>query len=441
MKIICYASSFCFALFSGFFFVAAMAEEPASAYTLSDCIRIGFQNSPSLLNAARDRKIALSRITQAKAEALPQLSANAVYRRLDELQEIDFGEEAIELGVLNNYSVSAEISQLIYSGGRVRAALRAAELTDKYAEFAFVDAESKLILDIKTGFYEIILAENAIEVLEESVSQLESFLKQTKDKFDNGAASEYELISAKVKLANEMPNLTAARNIYRIALERFARLIGMDDCNFKLEGDLEFDAKEGAVLEFERLALKQRPAVKVMETLVGLKKEDIASAQSLSKPNLSTFFSYNGANAYQFVSYEDEWEWHWNAGFVLQWNIWDGMLARGRAKEKKLEWEKSRTEFDEFKKQVKLEVKTAYLDMVHASETVDVGLGNIELAEKALTIAKARHKTGVSTYLEFTDANLALSTARLTYLQALAGHMKAVARLEYAVGLSEKAKE
>jgi outer membrane protein TolC len=98
---------------------------------------------------------------------------------------------------------------------------------------------------------------------------------------------------------------------------------------------------------------------------------------------------------------------------------------------------KARTDLADLRQRVKLEVKTAYLDMQHARESAEAGEGNVALAERALAIAKNRHKSGLSTYLEVTDANVGLSRAKLSHLAAMRRHMNAVAELLCAAGIEE----
>jgi outer membrane protein TolC len=73
--------------------------------------------------------------------------------------------------------------------------------------------------------------------------------------------------------------------------------------------------------------------------------------------------------------------------------------------------------------------------MKHARDTVLSNRDNVGLASKALEIARERHRSGLATYLEFTDANVALNRARLSYLGAIHDHASAVARLEYVCGM------
>lgn len=404
-----------------------------NSYTLEDCVRIGLENSGVALNARRDVRISDAKVKQARAEALPSLSLSADYYRLDELQKIEFGTESMRLGVLDNYSAGAEIGQLLYSGGRISAALRAAKLTRRYSQYGRMDTEMELIRDIKIGFGRVLLANEALKVRRESVDQLAALLEQTKQKFRAGKASEFDVLTAEVRLANEEPLLGKAENDLDLARHAFQRMIGLDEEAFTLVGALECDPMEGCLDDLMQ-TLDRHPRIIEARTLVGLRRQDVEGARSAGMPELRAFAGYDGANSYGFTAGEDEWEWHWTAGLSVTWNIWDGGLTAGTVAEKRIEVEKQETNLDELYKTMRLEIRNAYLTMKQAEKTVGAGERNVERAEKGLEIAKSRHEQGLATYLEFTDANLALSVARLNYAEALYDHMAAVARLAYATG-------
>jgi outer membrane protein len=56
------------------------------------------------------------------------------------------------------------------------------------------------------------------------------------------------------------------------------------------------------------------------------------------------------------------------------------------------------------------------------------------MAAEALKIAEVRYENGISTLLELMDAQLALTTARLNYLNALFSYEEAKARLKKITG-------
>lgn len=417
--------------------VAARAEQQAPSYDLDESVRIGLQRSGIAANARRDQAIAGEWVRQARSEALPQISASAGYTRLDELQEIDFDGSSFELGTLDTYRAGAAVNQLLFSGGRVLAALRAARLSEGYAEWARRETEAVLALAIRTGFHDILLARAAVDVRRASLTQFESLLEQTQTRLNNGTASEFDLLSARVKVANEKPRLLQAQNDHAIAREDFRRLVGLDDGPFSVSGELTFHPLDVDLPHLLRLAVAKRPAVRRAELGVRLREEDAIAARSGVRPSLSAFGAYDGANDYGFDA-GDEWEWHWTAGLSLSWDLWDGGLTRSVVAEKTLDHEKSIASLDELIKTVRLDVRRAYLELVRARESVAAAGDNVTLAAKALDIAAARQESGLGTHLEFTDANVALSTARLTRLQALRDHLVGVARLVFACGCEDE---
>jgi outer membrane protein len=417
--------------------VSASATPSNTVYTLEDCIRIGLSQSGVARNAERDQEIASARVRQSRGLAFPHLSMSAAYTRLDELQDVDFGGETTTFGVLDNYDITATVEQLLYSGGRVNAALSAAKAAREYADAARTEAESGLVRDIEMRFFGILLAREVVAVQAASVDQLQAYVEQTKQRSESGAASEFDLLTARVRLANEHPKLLAAENQCELAMAAFVSLLNITPGGI-FTGRLERAAVDLSYDDMLQLALKNRPALRSSKLLVRLGRESIVDARSAARPDLRARFNYNGANSYQFVSFEEDWQWHWNAGLVLSWNLWDGALTRNAVKQKEAEYEKLKTDDEELLKAVKLEVHQAYLALEHAREAMAASRDNIGLAERALEIARTRHETGMSTYLEFTDANLALSSTRLAWFQALHDHAVAVSAVRYACGMGHQ---
>jgi outer membrane protein len=419
--------------------LTAGRAEDAPRYALDWALRVGSTNSVAAQNARRDRAIADTRVVQARSEALPTFSLGASYTRLDELETVDFGsaDGPVEVGTLDNYSATAALSQLLYAGGRVGAALRAARLSRTLADAERAEIETELALKIRIGFYDLLLARDTVEVNAATLEQLEALLEQTRARFEAGTASEYDLLTARVRAANARPPLIRARNTYAVGRQEFLRLLGLEDPAFEPVGELTYTNLDADADVLVREALRARPLVDRARTIVCLREEDLVAARSGTRPDLRVRASYSGANSYGFVSFEDEWEWHWNAGLVLSWDLWDGGLTRGLVDEKRYERDKSVALLEDVRRAVRTEVRRACLELARAAEAVEAGRGTVALAEKGLDIARSRYENGLATYLEYTDSTVALSAARLSERQALRDHAAARARLRYAVGKAD----
>ena len=414
---------------------ALRAEDAVPVYTLDDCLRIGLAQSAGSINARRDQQIAAALAKQAGSEALPQLSLNGRYNRLDELQRIEFQDMNFEIGSLNNYSSQAELSQLLYSGGRVRAALEAARLNRSYADWTLQEKELETARGIRLAFNNVLLAGAAVDVRRESVAQLEALLEQTRQKNRGGTASDFDVLSAQVRLENEKPQLLLARNERAVGMEWLRRLVTTGGTVFEIRGELQFCPVKADLDRLLSAGLERRPALKAMEKTVALKEQDVIAARARAWPELRASAAYSGSAPYGLGTSDNGWEWHWNAGLTASWDLWNGGLTAGIVEQKKLEWEKMRTELDDSRNAVRAEIRAAFLELQYAERSAEAVRDSIALAEKALGIARVRYDAGLTTRLEFTDASLALSTARLAWYRSLHAYEAAVTKLEYATGI------
>jgi outer membrane protein TolC len=415
------------------------AAVSGSEYTLQDCVRIGLSNSTAIVNARHSRAIAEEMVIQARAVALPHLGLSSYYSRVDNVQEMAAGgDNTIPMGNAENYGVKAELTQLLYAGGKVGAAMRAAGLSRQYAELECREVEATVVRDVRLTFFDVLLAKSAVAVRGKSVAQLQALSTESELKFRHGKASEFEWISARVKVANEEPLRIEAQNQFELSVAAFQRLLRLDDESASFAGELTCRQVKLDPGLLEKAALEYRPAIAVADTLSRLRDEDVIVASSGGKPSVSGFASYGAMNELQMDTGDPEWTWHWTAGLAAQWSLWDGGLTKGLVREKKITAMQQRNLADELRRGVKLEVRRAYLDAVRARQTVAAAGETIAMGEKALGIAEGRYKAGMGTYLEYTDSNLALNTARLMALMALRDHMAALARLQQACGLSDE---
>ena len=414
---------------------ASAAEEavPRPAFTLPECLALGLQQAAAARNARRDEQIAGARIGQVRAQVLPHLSGKGSYTRMDEVPAFEFDGERYEMGREDNLAAGVEASQLLYSGGSVGAALKAAKLYREVAHARVRGVNNGLIRDIRVAFNDILLADEQVKVQAASLAQLEDLLQQAESRHRQQTASEFDVLTARVKVANHRPLLIHARKQAELARAAFRNLVQLEPVDFELTGALVYEPVERPLDEWQAQGARQRPELIEQRKYLGMWQADIRAEQGGYLPQLHAFANYQGTDP-ESGSARDAWEWGWSAGVAAEWDIFDGLLRRNRVREKTLELEKARETLADTERQVALEIQTNYLDLQQAAETVAASRETVELAEKSLEIARTRYDNGLATYLDYTDANLALRVAQLTRLQALHDHMNALARLEQASG-------
>jgi len=235
-----------------------------------------------------------------------------------------------------------------------------------------------------------------------------------------------------VRVANAKPAWIAARNQLALARSTLATRIHFKG-DIDTQGDLVADDISRELPELQSMAIANRQELMAARFLADLSEEAIAGAKSQARPEIRLFANTIGGNANQFA-FSDDWEWRWNAGVTARWNLWDGNLTRQTVRQRKIEYRQQQNAAAELESAVLLEVQQAWLALVQAREALAASSESVSLAERALAIAKVRYDAGLSTYLELTDANVALRTAELARLKAQHDHAIAIAHVYYATG-------
>ncbi len=410
----------------------SLAQAPV--YTLEECLKMGLQHAGHLQNAFRDEQIAETTIGQIRAQILPQLSATAMYSRLDPQKPVEFGDQSLTIGSEDNYSAGLSLRQLLYSGGSVLAGLRAAKDFRSLTEHQTARIRAGLVRDIHAGFNDLLLLKAVIGVHEQTVTQLRELSEQTEARFRQDRAAEFEVLNARVQWANAVPDLLRASNDWSIARAAFANLINLPEPEFSIRGDLVFVAFEEPLESLVTRALRDRPEILAMQQRLALQQSEVRAERGAYLPTLHAVAAYTGQDPADMIASDDGWEWRWSIGIQAQWNWLDGGLRGQRVRQKILEREKTLEHMAMLYRNVELEVRQGWLRVEHAAAAVAASRENVALATKAVQIAQARFASGLTTRLEYTDVSLSLMRAQLHRLQALRDHLHAVNEVHYLTG-------
>lgn len=404
------------------------AEGQTNSYTLNQSIRIGLKRSLSVANAARQREIAKTTKKRAVAAAWPHIAGIADYSLYDPNNLTESGSTML----------GAEASWKVFSGGRTLAAIRAAKAYRQLTTYQERRIRETQVRDVALAYHGVQLAKAKVVARAQSVEQLAGFEAETRKKYEAGAVSEFEWLSAKVSLANERPRLIVAKNERTLAVEQFRNLTYIDDETFGLSDPLEFFPIEvdldGAIAR----GLRKRPDLQEKAAAVALRKEDISQQKSDYYPivNLVANYGRYDPDPYSFLGPSTGgWQSHWSAGIRANWNLFDGGVRRANLGESKLNMAIEEDELRDMERAVALDIRAQWLRGRDAAEVIEATTENVELATRALEIARSRFDAGLGTHLEVTQANVELANARLARSQALYEHMAAVVSMKHAAGI------
>src|SRR2546423_12836615 len=167
-----------------------------------------------------------------------------------------------------SYNIKVTGTQLIFNG-TTWPAIRSTFFQRDSAYFALRNSVDQVISTVKTQFYQVIVNRELIVVQEESVRLLESQLKDQQNRFEAGTVPRFNVLQAQVQLSNQIPNLIAARNSYRISILQLAKTLGLDfnpargiAAPLHVTGELVFAPRTISLLRAIEMGKQSRPFLK-----------------------------------------------------------------------------------------------------------------------------------------------------------------------------------
>ncbi|MFR4236529.1 MAG: TolC family protein [Alistipes onderdonkii] len=127
---------------------------------------------------------------------------------------------------------------------------RMMKMNDKQMATAVEAARSSritLTAEVKKAFYNILLAEQSLDVLRESEATVQRTVDDTQVQYQNGLTSEYDLLTAQVQLSNLKPSILQTENSIRIAKLMLKMYLSIPE-QVEIEVEGELDAMRDKVL-------------------------------------------------------------------------------------------------------------------------------------------------------------------------------------------------
>ena len=449
-------------------------------FTLDQAILMALQQNPTLLNAEQEIKRTKGVIIQVRAQALPQVNANAEFEWIDPhlsgarifgtntstgtttgggttpgtstgaASVVDSprsqvadpsptpGITAAEASDVS-YNIAVLGRQLIFNGTTFNQ-IRGTFFQRDSAYFAFRNTLDQLIATVKTQFYQIVVNRELIKVQEQSVHLLESQLKDQQNRFEAGTVPRFNVLQAEVALYNQIPQLITAQNNYRISKLTLAKTLGLyfeprrgENPPLEVVGEMPYAPRTINLADAIEMGKERRPFLKQARANVLNQLQQVRATAGQWLPTITT------TGGGEWVSSPVNSSWHdiskgWLALVQGSLPIWDSGAIDGQVIQQRALFSETKITYDDDVRQVELEIQQAYSNLQQNQELITSQEKNVELADEALRLAKARLDAGAGVQLDVLNAQVQLLTAQSTRLQALFGYNSSLAEFDRATG-------
>jgi outer membrane protein TolC len=455
-------------------------------FTLDQAILTALQQNPTLLNAEQEIKRTKGVIIQVRAQALPQVNARAQFEWIDpnlsgarifgtststgtgttpgtttggagaaaliespasQVRDVQppLAAASPTPSITNvqqsdvSYSISVLGSQLIFNGTTFNE-IRGTFFQRDSAYFAFRNVLDQLIATVKTQFYQIVVNRELVNVNEENVHLLESQLKDQQNRFEAGTVPRFNVLQADVQLHNQLPVLITAQNNLRISKLQLAKTLGLyfqprrgENPPLEVVGEMPYSPRPINLANAIEMGKERRPFLKQARANVLNQLQQVRAAAGQWLPTITT------TGGGEWVSSPTNSSWHdiskgWLALVQGSLPIWDSGAIAGQVIQQRALLSETKINYDDDVRQVELEIQQAYSNLQQNEELVKSQEKNVELADEALRLAKARLDAGAGVQLDVLNATVQLLTAQSTRLQALFGYNASLAEFDRATG-------
>ena len=282
------------------------------------------------------------------------------------------------------------------------------------------------------------LAQDSYEVLQGSYKLAEDNFNVVNAKYQQGAVSEFDKISAEVQMRSIKPNVISAVNAVTLAKLQLKVLMGITaDVDIKTDDNLtNYESMLFAnQLKEEDMSLENNTTMKQFELNMKLLEKNVKSLKTNFMPTLSMSFSYQYQSLYNpninFFDYT------WSNSSSLMFNLSIPLyrasnftkVKSARIQMRQLDWNRIDTE-----RKLNMQVVSYRNNMTASSEQVVSNKENVMQAEKAVQIAGKRYEVGKGTVLELNSSQVSLTQAQLTYNQSIYDYLVAKADLDQVLG-------
>jgi outer membrane protein len=412
----------------------------AHPLTMTEALNLALQQNGTVLRGKSDLEAQYGLVVQTRAVAIPKLGVTGNYQATTETEQFPFPNPPPAQD--QTWTVGFQVTQAIYQGGQIRAALHSAKYTKEEALLNYQTVIADALLQTRIAYYDVLSAEQQVVVEEASVKLLTQQLDDQTRRYEAGTVPQFNVLQAQVELSNERPKLIQARNVYRVAKNNLVNQMGehipvgvQEDVPLQLADQLDADAYSIELTQAIAQALRVRTELLALRKQEQVAREAVNTAEGNYKPTVSLFGGYGARNT-AFDNNLSHAVPGWTGGAQLSWSVFDGLLTVGKVEQAKAFYEGAKVDVENEARNIELEVRTDYSDFIEAREVLESQQKTVEEAEESLRLAKARSDAGTGTQLDTLSAQTSLTQARSTQVRALHDYDAARARLERAIGIN-----
>ena len=386
------------------FLAAAPAVLAQERLTLEEAVRRATARNPTALIAEQEIRRAEGIFKEARAPALPILTANGVGIRLDSARTTPgvvsptnpTGAPTL-LAAREQLSANLSLSVPLFAPQRWLSWARAGEQVD-IARTSLEDARRFVAVATARTYINVMSQQRLVQVTTQARDAARAHLEDAHARFEVGSGNRLDEVRAGQELAGDEAQLAQAQSNLVRAREALGVLV----------------AAEGPVEVEEQLAIPAPPAPEQAMQAVESDRPDVLasrqrveSARKVARDSWADYLPLLTAVVQPFYNSPStltQPSTGWQAQLVLTIPLFDGGARYGLQRERSALYEESKAQLEGLLRQARSDVRGAFEAVQRADESLRSARQAARLAHEALDMTTLAYREGATNDLEVVDA-------------------------------------
>ncbi len=419
---------------------------------LGRVVELALARNPALQATVEQRDEVAGGIEEAKADAWPQLrllsswsqSRNPSLLNSPDFEEIlrqfpDFKPSAQEL-----WDFGVEVTQPVYTGGKVRAAIDLARIVADVTTAQIAAARLDTAASAAEIYYQLLAAHSALETVEIQQQARRESLAVVEARYELGEATRLELLRARAAFEEVTPTVVRIRGQVEVEKSRLRMAVGLasgvtietPEPELRTLADAEVDERIPEPPSSERLlaiARRQRPELVDLRLQAEVLAHRRVVTVAEGRPQVE-FYGIYGRQARLPDNLSDPLFENWRVALSVNWSLFDGGRRKGQVAQLESRREQLAWQLEDLENRITFEIEQAAAEYRTARERCRAARIAARAAREASHVAGESYQLGVAIQADLLDSQEQEIQAEFVLVDAFYDALIKAARLHRALG-------
>ena len=297
------------------------------------------------------------------------------------------------------------------------------------------DAKRQTALAATLAYYDVLTNREVMRVNADAVHADSELVRVSDAMFAGKVATRRDVLSARIRLSDDLATSVASRNDYELSLERLADILGLPPETQPTLADVQLkyapvELDEPALVA---MAVRDNPGIDAAEIAVRQGHLRLRASRNATLPSVDLNLTYT--KTYREISsdglpFEPS---SWAAGVRMLYPL-QRRDAVGAADVAQADLEQRSDRLENLRRQLTLQVRSAVRTVRSIAQEITSIEGAIAAAQDKVEFANAMFSLGRASNLDITDARQALVKSRTQYVRRIIAHRAQLGILESLTG-------